>query len=620
MSYVIADSGAVIAAAGNLSGIQSALSEAAAAAAAPTTQVAAAAADEISAAVSRLFGTFGQDFQAINAQAAAFHAEFVRLLNGGAVAYLSTELANAEQNLLNVVNAPAQTLLGPSAAAALVPAAAPLLGIPGLPEVPVLGGGTGGGILGGLGGLLGGSGGILDPILFGGTGGLLGPLIGGNGILSSLIGGGPLGPLFNGIGQQFGNTVSALINGSLFTNPLQVLLPGLFPQTGGAPAIPAFGGAWQQLFLHTSANLQALGAAFGADPFPLLRQVIANQQGYAYLTGRDLALAFQNLPTEIANLPQTIQNGVQTLAAFNPAYYAQTFANGTLGSFQTLNTSFTAFSRDLQINLAKFPADWSVVGQDIAAGQYNLAVSDGTRAVLNVFLSGFDTSNLSDIKLVGPVGDLFPVLSLPGQQILGASTLIPAHSVPAQMTANLGRFFTALADTSVSTTISGQINPLNPANSSLVLGANFGLPLQLLFGVAGTPVAGLNGLATAGSVIGSGIATGNPLQVLSGLIDSPAYVLDGLLNGEAIVNLPLPITFDVPILSTLLGPINVPVTVHLPFNGLIVPPHSITATVPIELLGISAPINLTLGGTKFGGLAQLLANTGFRTLADAIAN
>ncbi|WP_131813387.1 PE family protein, partial [Mycobacterium kubicae] len=443
MSYVIADSGAVIAAAGNLSGIQSALSEAAAAAAAPTTQVAAAAADEISAAVSRLFGTFGQDFQAINAQAAAFHAEFVRLLNGGAVAYLSTELANAEQNLLNVVNAPAQTLLGPSAAAALVPAAAPLLGIPGLPEVPVLGGGTGGGLLGGLGGLLGGSGGILDPILFGGTGGLLGPLIGGNGILSSLIGGGPLGPLFNGIGQQFGNTVSALINGSLFTNPLQVLLPGLFPQTGGAPAIPAFGGAWQQLFLHTSANLQALGAAFGADPFPLLRQVIANQQGYAYLTGRDLALAFQNLPTEIANLPQTIQNGVQTLAAFNPAYYAQTFANGTLGSFQTLNTSFAAFSRDLQINLAKFPADWSVVGQDIAAGQYNLAVSDGTRAVLNVFLSGFDTSNLADIKLVGPVGDLFPVLSLPGQQILGASTLMPAHSIPAQMTANLGRFFTA---------------------------------------------------------------------------------------------------------------------------------------------------------------------------------
>ncbi|OBJ60606.1 PE family protein [Mycobacterium sp. 1423905.2] len=609
MSFVIADTEAVIAAAGNLSGIETTLREAAAAAAAPTTQVAAAAADEISAAVSRLFGTFGQDFQAINAQAAAFHAEFVRLLNGGAGAYLSTEIVNAEQTLLSALNAPAQTLLGPAAAA--VPPAAPLLGIPGLPEIPVLGGGTGGGLLGGLGGLLGGSGGILDPILFGGTGGLLGPLIGGNGILSSLVGGGPLGPLFNGIGQQFGNTVSALINGSFFTNPLQVLLPGLFPQTGGAPAIPAFGGAWQQLFLHTSTNLQALGAAIAADPFPLLRQIIANQQGYAYLTGRDLALAFENLPTEIANFPQTIQNGIQSLATFSPAYYAQTFANGTLGSFQTLNTSFAAFGRDLQINLAKFPADWSVVGQDIAAGQYNLAVSDGTRAVLNVFLSGFDTSNLADIKLVGPVGDLFPVLSLPGQQLLGASTLIPAHSIPAQMTANLGRFFTALADTSVSTTISGQLVP----TPQLVLGANFGLPLQLLFGVAGAPVAGLNGLATAGTVIGGGIATGNPLQILSGLIDSPAYVLDGLLNGEAIVNLPLPVSFSVLGLD-----INVPVEVHLPFNGLIVPPHAITATVPIELLNISAPINLTLGGTKFGGLAQLLATTGFRTLADAIAN
>jgi hypothetical protein len=66
----------------------------------------------VSIAISRLFGTYGQEFQAVSAQAAAFHDEFVTLLNGGATAYLSAEITNAEQSLLNAVNAPVQTLAG----------------------------------------------------------------------------------------------------------------------------------------------------------------------------------------------------------------------------------------------------------------------------------------------------------------------------------------------------------------------------------------------------------------------------------------------------------------------------------------------------------------------------
>ena len=49
---------------------------------------------------------------AVSNQAATFHAEFVRLLNGGAAAYLSAEIANAGKNLADAVNGPAQTLLG----------------------------------------------------------------------------------------------------------------------------------------------------------------------------------------------------------------------------------------------------------------------------------------------------------------------------------------------------------------------------------------------------------------------------------------------------------------------------------------------------------------------------
>jgi hypothetical protein len=82
-------------AAGQLESIGSALTEAAAAAAAPTTGVLAPAADEVSAAITALFGSHAQQFQALSAQAEMFHNQFVGLLNAGAGAYVSTELANA---------------------------------------------------------------------------------------------------------------------------------------------------------------------------------------------------------------------------------------------------------------------------------------------------------------------------------------------------------------------------------------------------------------------------------------------------------------------------------------------------------------------------------------------
>ncbi len=112
MSYVLATPNALSAAAGNLGTIGSALRDAGAAAAAQTTAIAAPAADEISAAITALFTASAKEFQAVNAQMAAFHDEFVSLLNGGAAKYLSTEIANAQQTLANVANNPVQALLG----------------------------------------------------------------------------------------------------------------------------------------------------------------------------------------------------------------------------------------------------------------------------------------------------------------------------------------------------------------------------------------------------------------------------------------------------------------------------------------------------------------------------
>src|SRR5271168_4205599 len=117
MSFVIAIPEAVATAATGLAGIGSTISAANAAAAAPTTVLLAAAADEVSAAIAAEFGTHGQAYQAISAQAEAFHNQFVQALNSAAGAYAATEAASAsplqilQQDVLGLINAPTEALV-----------------------------------------------------------------------------------------------------------------------------------------------------------------------------------------------------------------------------------------------------------------------------------------------------------------------------------------------------------------------------------------------------------------------------------------------------------------------------------------------------------------------------
>src|SRR6516162_9907519 len=117
MSYVIAAPEIMTSAATDLANIGSALTAAKAAAAAPTTGVLAAAEDEVSAAIAAVFSAHGQGFQALGAQAAAFHDQFVQALTGSARSYVSAEAANVaaftanpaqtiQQDLLSLINAP----------------------------------------------------------------------------------------------------------------------------------------------------------------------------------------------------------------------------------------------------------------------------------------------------------------------------------------------------------------------------------------------------------------------------------------------------------------------------------------------------------------------------------
>ena len=122
MSLVIAMPDVMASAATDLANIGSTISEANTAAVLPTTNVLTAGADEVSAAVAAVFGSHALDFQALSAQASAFHQQFVQALHAGAGTYAGTEAANAaatanpwqvlQQDLLKAINAPTEALFG----------------------------------------------------------------------------------------------------------------------------------------------------------------------------------------------------------------------------------------------------------------------------------------------------------------------------------------------------------------------------------------------------------------------------------------------------------------------------------------------------------------------------
>ena len=114
MSYLVAAPEFLASAATDLSNIGSTLSAANAAAAATTTEVVAAGADEVSAGIAALFGVQGQAYQALSAQAAAFHQEFVQALTAGGSSYAAAEAAAVSplQSVLDPINAQVQAATG----------------------------------------------------------------------------------------------------------------------------------------------------------------------------------------------------------------------------------------------------------------------------------------------------------------------------------------------------------------------------------------------------------------------------------------------------------------------------------------------------------------------------
>jgi hypothetical protein len=157
-------------AATNLSGIGSSLTAASSAAALPTTGVLAAGADEVSAAMAGVFGAHARQYQAMSAQAANLHEQFVQAMGSAGNAYAGAESANASPmqgasgTTPSAVNTQARGLLG----SPMCIGGGPVLGQAGATARPGYRGGAGAGAPGRVGGY-GGAGG---PIGRGGAGGV----------------------------------------------------------------------------------------------------------------------------------------------------------------------------------------------------------------------------------------------------------------------------------------------------------------------------------------------------------------------------------------------------------------------------------------------------------------
>ena len=147
MSYVIAAPEIMTSAATDLSNIGSSVSAAHMAAAARTLAVVPAAADEVSTGIAHLFSQHAADYQAMAAQAAAFHEQFVQNLTAGAFSYASIETAIISY-LDDLVNSVGTYLIGGLGAPGVLPTIAwqilttlwrdPLFGIAFFPfEIPL---------------------------------------------------------------------------------------------------------------------------------------------------------------------------------------------------------------------------------------------------------------------------------------------------------------------------------------------------------------------------------------------------------------------------------------------------------------------------------------------------
>ncbi|OBK46628.1 PE family protein [Mycobacterium sp. 1081908.1] len=396
--------------------------------------------------------------------------------------------------------------------------------------------------------------------------------------------------------QAISNAIAAspIGLGSLPTGGASALMSGIgsFGATVAAP--------YQALVSNTVTNLQAIGGTVTANPFPFLHQLVNNQIFY----GQEIATGLQNLPTALANLPATIQAGLQGLSTVNPGAVLQQLISNQIGYAQTVATGLQSAAHDFVTGIQTLPGGFLTAAQDLLAGDNGGAYGAINRTLINAFLPGFngvqvgsDGSTLvTDIVPIGPLGDLAPIVAIPGQMAQNVANLFPAGTIPAQIAQHATNLISAFTNLGTTLTIS------NTAELS------FGIPLQLILDGIGGPANALSALNSTGAALVSAAQAGNASAFAATFLDAPAVVANAFLNGTTVVTLP-------PATVSLLG-LSLPSTTYLTLGGILAP--LTTPEVLVDLDGFPLQLQLT-GGTPIGGLIPGLLSFPAQLAADIAA-
>jgi hypothetical protein len=256
----------------------------------------------------------------------------------------------------------------------------------------------------------------------------------------------------------------------------------------------------------------------------------------------------------------------------------QQFLTNQFGYGSLTFTALTDATRDFAIGLAGIPPSLQTAFQALAAGDPSLAVSAVGDALIKVFYTGLDASNLSNIQLLGTIGDLLPPVSIPG---------------------DIAQNFTNVLQTITDTNISANLTTAS---------MKFGLPLAFAIYAVGSPITTVLALGDSATTFISAVQAGNLQAALTALVGAPANALNGFLNGEATIPLPLPPSVSpIPVQS---------ITANIPIGGILSPLRSFTATTVSPPL---PPITIPLSGTPGGGLIPALISYVIPQLAASIA-
>jgi hypothetical protein len=261
------------------------------------------------------------------------------------------------------------------------------------------------------------------------------------------------------------------------------------------------------------------------------------------------------------------------------------------------------------------PAAFQSAVQAIEEGNIGGALNDVAQGIANLFVTGAAVASTGSITVApgvvasvaptGALGDLLPILTIPGMMAQNFTDLLPGGSILAQIAQNITNVIDTVSDTSLVAQALLVVSIL-PPGANLIVNINAGLPTALALDALGAPYNAGSALGSVASTLAGQLQTGDVAGAIESLVDGPAVVTNAFLNGQST----LPVGFDIS---------GLPAAVNLPLDGLLVPQTPYTASVNTGLPLIGT-ITVPVGGTPLSGLLSGLLVYAPQQLALAIAS